>query len=170
MAIVGYMGSGKSTVGEIVAGALSWEFQDLDRAVAQRVNLSISEIFDLLGEPHFRELERRELLDALDGPTKRVVACGGGVIVDPRNRARLMEVPTVFLWEDADVLYRRTRGPGRPLRGANYEDFARRYAERLPYYLEVASLHIEPEGRPPLRIADEILEWLRDSLGASWEP
>jgi shikimate kinase len=170
LAIVGYMGSGKSTVGEIVAGALRWEFQDLDRAVAQRVNLSVPEIFDLLGEPHFRELERRELLDALGGSTKRVVACGGGVVVDPRNRARLMEVPTVFLWEDADVLYRRTRGPGRPLRGANYEDFARRYAERLPYYLEVASLQIEPEGRPPLRIADEILQWLRDSLGEPWEP
>ncbi len=170
MAIIGYMGSGKSTVGEIVAEALGWEFLDLDRAVAERANLSIPEIFDFLGEPHFRELERRELLDALDGPTKRVVACGGGVVVDPRNRAPLMEVPTVFLWEDADVLYRRTRGPGRPLRGSNYEDFARRYAERLPYYLEVASLQIEPEGRSPLRIADEILEWLRGFPGESWEP
>ncbi len=170
MTIVGYMGSGKSTIGDLVAGALGWEFVDLDRAVAERANLSIPEIFDLLGEPHFRELERRELLDALDGPARRVVACGGGVVVDPRNRTRLMEVPTVFLWEDADVLYRRTRGPGRPLRGANYEDFARRYAERLPYYLEVASLQIEPEGRPSLRIADEILEWLGGSPEEPWEP
>ena len=154
------MGSGKSTVGRIVAKDLGWKFVDLDRTVAERANLSIPEIFDLLGEPHFRDLERQELLDALDGPEDRVIACGGGVVIDPRNRARLMEVPTVFLWEDADVLYRRTRGSGRPLRGANFEDFARRYAERLPYYLEVASLQIEPEGRPPRRIADEIIEWL----------
>ncbi len=169
LAIVGYMGSGKSTVGAIVAGDLGWDFLDLDYAVAKRANLSIPEIFDVLGEPYFRELERRELLDALDGPTDRVVSCGGGVVVDPRNRARLIEVPTVFLWEDADVLYRRTRGPGRPLRGANYEDFSRRYAERLPYYLEVASLQIEPEGRPPLRVADEILEWLHNSPREPWE-
>ncbi|HZC19112.1 MAG TPA: shikimate kinase [Rubrobacteraceae bacterium] len=161
MAIVGYMGSGKSTVGRIVAGELGWVFVDLDHAVAERANLSIPEIFDLLGEPHFRDLERQELLHALDGPKEQVIACGGGVVIDPRNRPRLMEIPTVFLWEDADVLYRRTRGPGRPLRGTNFEDFARRYAERLPYYLEVAALPLEPDNRPPRRVADEIIEWLR---------
>jgi shikimate kinase len=161
LAIVGYMGSGKSTVGSIVAEELDWEFLDLDGAVAERAGLSIPEIFESSGEPHFRNLERLELLDALDGPHERVIACGGGVIIDPRNRARLLEVTTVFLWEDADVLYRRTRGPTRPLRGASFEDFARRYAERLPYYLEVAALQIEPDNRPPRRVADEILEWLR---------
>jgi shikimate kinase len=161
LAIVGYMGSGKSTVGRIVAEALGWEFVDLDHAVAERVGLSIPEIFEFAGEPYFRDLERRELLDALDGPEERVVSCGGGIVIDPRNRVRLMEVPTVFLWEDADVLYRRTRGPGRPLRGTNFEDFVRRYSERLPYYLEVASLQVEPDNRPPRRVADEIVEWLR---------
>ncbi len=161
MAIIGYMGSGKSTVGRVVAGSLGWEFVDLDRAVAERAGVSVPEIFDLLGEPHFRDLERQELLAVLDGPTNRVVSCGGGIIEDSRNRALLSEVPTVFLWEDTGVLYRRTRGPSRPLRGTSFEDFSRRYAERLPYYLEVASLQIEPEGRPPLRISDEIIEWLR---------
>lgn len=161
MAIVGYMGSGKSTVGSIVAEELHWEFLDLDVAVAQRAGLSIPEIFESSGEPHFRNLERLELLDALDGPHEWVIACGGGVIIDPRNRARLLEATTVFLWEDVEVLYRRTRGPTRPLRGASFEDFSRRYAERLPYYLEVAALQIEPDNRPPRRVADEILEWLR---------
>ena len=161
LAIVGYMGSGKSTVGRIVAEEMGWEFVDLDEAVAERAGLSIPEIFESSGEPYFRNLERMELLETLDGPAERVVACGGGVIIDPRNRARLMEVPTVFLWEDTDVLYRRTRGPGRPLRGTNFEDFARRYAERLPYYLEVASLQIEPDNRSPRRVAEEIIEWLR---------
>ena len=161
MAIVGYMGSGKSTVGHIVAESLRWKFVDLDEAVAERAGLPIPDIFESSGEPHFRNLERRELLGALGGPRESVVACGGGVIIDPRNRARLVEVPTVFLWEDTDVLYRRTRGSGRPLRGTNFEDFARRYAERLPYYLEVAALQIEPGNRPPRRVADEILEWFR---------
>ena len=160
---MGYMGSGKSTVGRIVAEDLSWDFVDLDAVVAEHAGLSIPEIFESSGEPHFRNLERLALLDALDGFSERVVACGGGVVINSRNRARLLEVPTVFLWEDADVLYRRTRGPGRPLRGASFEDFARRYAERLPYYLEVAALQLEPDNRPPRRIADEIIEWLRSA-------
>jgi shikimate kinase len=160
LAIVGYMGSGKSTVGRIVAKTLGWEFIDLDRKIEEQVGLSISELFESPGEPFFRDLERRELLEALDGLAERVVSCGGGVVIEPRNRARLMEVATVFLWEDSDVLYRRTRGPGRPLRGANFEDFARRYAERLPYYLEVASLQIEPDNRSPRQIASEITEWV----------
>lgn len=160
---MGYMGSGKSTVGRIVAEDLSWDFVDLDAAVAEHAGLSIPEIFESSGEPHFRNLERLALLDALDGFSERVVACGGGVVINSRNRTRLLEVPTVFLWEDADVLYRRTRGSGRPLRGASFEDFARRYAERLPYYLEVAALQLEPDNRPPRRIADEIIEWLRSA-------
>jgi shikimate kinase len=162
LAIVGYMGSGKSTVGRLAADSLRWRFIDLDEAVAERAGLSIPEIFESRGEPHFRNLERRELMHALDGPRESVVACGGGVVIDPRNRARLLEVPTVFLWEDTDVLYRRTRGPGRPLRGASFEDFARRYAERLPYYLEVAVLQVEPGNRPLHRVADEILEWFHE--------
>jgi shikimate kinase len=161
LAIVGYMGSGKSTVGHIVAESLRWRFVDLDEAVAERAELPIPGIFESSGEPHFRNLERGELLNALGGPRESVVACGGGVIINPRNRARLVEVPTVFLWEDTDVLYRRTRGSGRPLKGTNFEDFARRYAERLPYYLEVATLQVEPGNRPARRVADEILEWFR---------
>jgi shikimate kinase len=160
---VGYMGSGKSTVGRIVAEDLSWDFVDLDAVVAERAGLSIPEIFESSGEPHFRNLERLALLDALDGFSERVVACGGGVVINSRNRAMLLEVPTVFLWEDADVLYKRTRGPVRPLRGASFEDFARRYAERLPYYLDVAALQLQPDNRPPRRIADEIIEWLRSA-------
>ncbi len=161
IAIVGYMGSGKSTIGRAAAQELGWEFLDLDEAVASTAGLSIPEIFEAHGEPRFRELEHRALMDALGGTPERVVACGGGVVVDPRNRTRLTEVPTVFLWEDTEVMYRRTRGPGRPLRGTSYEDFARRCAERLPYYLDVASLHVEPHERPPRRVADEIVAWLR---------
>lgn len=160
LALVGYMGSGKTTVGRALAGDLGWELVDLDAAIAGRAGLSIPEIFAASGEPHFRELERRELAHAIGGPRERVISCGGGVVIDARNRALLQTVPTVFLREDTDVLYRRTRGPGRPLKGTSFEDFSHRYAERLPYYEEVASLCVEPGGRPPRRVADEIVEWL----------
>lgn len=160
LAIVGYMGSGKSSVGRIVASSLGWDFVDLDRLVEQETERTIPEIFSESGEQHFRDLEHRILMTALDGPADRVVACGGGVVVRPENRARLAQVPTVFLEEDVKVLYERTRAADRPLRGAGYEDFERRYWERLPFYREVADLELPVKGRTKRRVAEEVLLWL----------
>ncbi|TCJ17268.1 shikimate kinase [Rubrobacter taiwanensis] len=160
LAIVGYMGSGKSTVGRIVARQVGWEFVDLDEVVAERAGLSITEIFDSLGERAFRRLESEALGKMLGG--ERVVACGGGVVEEPRNRSLLSQVNTVFLWEDTEILWRRTRGTDRPLRGEDYEEFSRRYSERLPYYLEVAALQVEVYERPPEDVAREIVAWLRE--------
>ncbi len=157
VAIVGYMGSGKSTLGRLLARALERELVDLDRAVVERAGKEIPEIFAQCGEETFRDMEHGALLEALDGLPSRVVACGGGVVVRPENRALLRDVTTVFLGEDTEVLYRRTRGPDRPLRAASREEFEARYAERLPLYREVADIEIEVGGRPPSRVAEEVL-------------
>ena len=160
VAIVGYMGSGKTTVGRALARALRRKFVDLDRAIARRAGCGIPEIFAENGEDHFRDLEHQTLLDALEGHPRSVVACGGGVVVRPDNRALLREAATVFLREDTQILYNRTRGTGRPLRAASPEDFERRYAERLPLYREVADLVIEVGGRPPAAVAEEVIRCL----------
>lgn len=161
MALVGYMGSGKTSVGRILARNLGWEFVDLDWSIEREAALGIPEIFAQFGEPHFRELEHRLLLNALDDTAERVVACGGGVVVRPDNRERLGEVCTVFLEEDLETLYERTRRPGRPLRGGGYAEFEERYTERLPYYREVAGIEVAVRNRPRWQVAEEISAWLK---------
>jgi shikimate kinase len=161
VAIVGYMGSGKTTLGRLLAHATGREFVDLDRAISRNAGKGIPEIFAEHGEDHFRNLEHEALRAALDGKTPCVVACGGGIVIRPENRALLRGVTTVFLREDTSVLYRRTRGPGRPLRGASKEEFEARYAERLPHYREVADIEVEVDGRPPSRVMEEVLGCLK---------
>jgi shikimate kinase len=156
VAIVGYMGSGKTTLGRLLARALGQEFVDLDRAISKTAGKGIPEIFAEHGEETFRDLEHEALIEALSG-TPCIVACGGGVVVCPDNMALLRDVTTVFLGEDMDVLYGRTRGPGRPLRAASREEFEARYAERLPLYREVADLEVEVDGRPPSLVAEDVL-------------
>lgn len=157
---MGYMGSGKSTVGRILARSLGWRLMDLDRDVRRREGRSIPEIFSQSGEAHFREVEHEALADALGGETERVVACGGGVVVDPRNRELLRRADTVFLHEDIEALYERTRGKGRPLASGGFEEFERRYEERLPFYREVAGLRIHVGNRPARKVVREIERWL----------
>ena len=160
IAIVGYMGSGKGTVGRTLARSLGWDFVDLDHEISRSANLTIPEIFERVGEERFRDLEHEALIDALDGPPERVVACGGGIVERPENRERLSRVPTVFLREDLGVLFARTRDARRPLRGAGREEFERRYERRLPHYERVADLEVEVRGRPPRAVAKEIELWI----------
>jgi shikimate kinase len=160
VAIVGYMGSGKSTLGRLLAGATGLEFVDLDRTITKRAGMEIPEIFAEHGEERFRDLEQEALRGALEGGSPCIVACGGGVVTRRENRALLQGVTVVFLREDVEVLYGRTRGPGRPLRAASREEFESRYAERLPLYREVADLEVEVDGRSPSLVVEEVLECL----------
>jgi shikimate kinase len=160
VAIVGYMGSGKTTVGRLVARRTGRDFVDLDAEVSRSANRTIPEIFAEHGEDRFRDLEQQALLAALDRPDEVVISCGGGAILREKNRDALSRIPTVFLSEDVDALYARTRGPGRPLRGGTREDFARRYAERLPLYREVADVEVRADGRGPTEVVEEVARWL----------
>ena len=160
MAIVGYMGSGKTTVGRLLARRTGRDFVDLDAEVSRRAGRSIPEIFAAWGEDRFRDLERDALRSALDRPDPAVISCGGGVVLRPENRAALHATPTVFLTESVDVLYSRTRGPDRPLKGGSREDFTRRHDERLPLYREVADVEVPAAGRAAGAVAEEVERWL----------
>lgn len=160
MALIGYMGSGKTTVGRLLARRTGRDFVDLDHEISRDAGRTIPGLFAEGGEDRFRDLEHAALLSALDRPGPAVISCGGGVITRPENRAALSQTPTVFLTEDVDALFARTRDADRPLRGGSREEFSRRYAERLPLYREVADVEVRADGRGAAAVAEEVARWL----------
>ncbi len=82
--LVGFMGTGKTSVGKRVAERLNLEFVDMDDVIVERAGKSIPDIFADDGEPHFRSLERQVVVD-LSGERGRVIATGGGVVTNPDN-------------------------------------------------------------------------------------
>jgi shikimate kinase len=160
VAIVGYMGSGKTTVGRLLARRTGRDFVDLDHEISRHAGRTIPEIFAEGGENCFRDLEHAALVSALDRTDPAVISCGGGAVTRSDNRAALLRTPTVFLTEDVDALFARTRGADRPLRGGSREHFSRRYAERLPLYREVADVEVRADGRGAAAVAEEVARWL----------
>lgn len=144
--LVGMMGAGKTTVGKKLAKATGRRFIDLDRAIEQTTGVSVATIFEIEGEAGFRQRESQVLLEIAmsDG---RVIATGGGVVLDPRNRACLAAAGLViYLHAPPELLYERTRhDKTRPL--LQVEDPLRRIRQlverRDPLYREVADLVIE---------------------------
>ena len=161
MAIVGYMGSGKTTVGRLLARRTGRDFVDLDYEISRAAGRTIPEIFAEGGEDRFRNLEHATLILALDRLEPAVISCGGGAVTRAENRAALLQTPTVFLSEDVNALFARTRGAGRPLRGGSREDFSQRYTRRLPLYREVADVEVRADGRGAAAVAEEVARWLQ---------
>lgn len=109
LVLTGFMGTGKSTVGREVARRLARPFVDMDAEIAARAGKSIPEIFAEDGEPTFRALEA-ELCAELSARRGLVIATGGGALVDPENRARMLAAGTVVcLTGDLEALLERTR-------------------------------------------------------------
>ena len=161
--LVGFMASGKSKVGQELARRLNWDFVDLDTRIESRERQPFPKFFGNVGESGFRLAETNALGDLLtESPThNRVIALGGGTFVQERNRELLCRWPSVFLEAPASELWQRslTDGIERPLRG-DLEQFARLYAERLPFYRQ-ASLVVETTGKPLTAICIEIEEALQ---------
>jgi shikimate kinase len=114
--ITGFMASGKSTVGPLLAAQLAYEFIDLDARIEAAEGKSIPEIFRVRGEQTFRSVERREL-GIVSGKNRIVAATGGGAVTDPGSLAIMRGSGImVYLEVPLDVLLRRLRGmKGRPM-------------------------------------------------------
>lgn len=169
IALVGLMGVGKSSVGRRLATALALPFRDADTEVETAAGRSISEIFETLGEPAFRDGERRVIARLLEGPP-HVLATGGGAFVNPETRALIKQKAiSVWLKADIDLLARRvSRKDTRPLlRGKDPRQVLSELAEvRYPAYAE-ADLMVETGDTPHSAAVEAILAALRGHLSES---
>ena len=106
--LIGFMGSGKNTVGQELARRLSWDLLDLDARIESRESQSIPEIFNQKGEPYFRAAETAALRDLLASLTRdTVIALGGGAFAQEPNRTLLRPWPSVFLDAPIEELWQR---------------------------------------------------------------
>jgi 3-dehydroquinate synthetase/shikimate kinase len=137
LALVGFMGAGKSTFGREVAARLGRVFVDVDRTIEERSEASIPELFATLGEAEFRRAEAAAVRDLLARGEPSVLALGGGAVTHPETRALLQGARTVLIEVDVEMAWARVRGTNRPL-ARDEAQFRRLYDERQPFYREVA--------------------------------
>lgn len=165
IALVGYRGTGKTTVGRIVADRLDRRFHDADSVLEQRLGRPVRSIFQEFGEPVFRDWEELVLAE-LTADVGSVVATGGGVVVREANRQRLKEFGLViWLSADRETLAERLRSePGAiegrpPLTSAGtLEEIAQVMAVRFPLYREIATAVVETDRRTPMEVAEAVLK------------
>jgi shikimate kinase len=157
IALVGFMCSGKTTVGRILASRLGYAFIDTDAEVERRAGTPVDAIFRERGEAGFRDLEAG-VIASLAGRARIVIAAGGGAPVQERNRAFLSrDARTFSLIVSLAAARRRAHGAAlRPLLAQDDETVRRLYEERLSLYAQVGT-PVETEGRTPREVTEEII-------------
>ena len=171
VSLIGYRGTGKTTVAQGVAIALGWEWIDADVEIELRAGKSINSIFEEDGEPAFRDLEST-MVDKLCRRSDVVIAFGGGVVLREENRQRIRAAgPVVWLTATAETLAKRiaedvttaSRRPNLTQKGGIIEITAM-LDKRTPLYRECASQVVDTEGKTPAEVADEIIKSLDGRL------
>ena len=159
MALAGYMGAGKSTVGPRLAAELGRPFVDSDAVIEEDAGMAIPEIFSRKGELWFRRVEERVIRDSLAGPPG-VLALGGGALGRERTRATLGRLAQViWLKLDPEVAWERVAASDRPLAG-DRERFLRRGAAREPSYRACADATVDAALTP-----EEVVAQIVAALG-----
>ncbi len=167
--LVGMPGSGKSTLGRLLAKRLEKQFYDTDAEIERRLGVTIPVIFELEGEPGFRERESTIICEFV-AYANVILATGGGAILLPPNRTALKQNGTVlYLHATPDTLWERTRrSKHRPLLQAA-DPQARLnelYTFRDPVYREVADFVVESDSEQVIKLAQRLEQQLRSASRA----
>jgi shikimate kinase len=156
--LAGFMGSGKSTIGQLLARQTGRRFVDLDARIEESSGISIRDFFERYGEARFREFEQQTLLNILGEISEKgqpvILALGGGTFAQPANQAALREQGAAVVWLDCplDVLIARCATiTNRPL-FRDEASFRGLFLERLPSY-QAADYRVESSGDPRAVIA-----------------
>lgn len=164
--LVGFMGSGKSTVGPLLAKRLGWRFRDFDATIEEEEGLSVAEIFRTRGEPWFRNAELRIAHDLL-GRDRVVLGSGGGWGASAERLSRLPEgTVTVWLRVSAEEAVRRAAAAPdvRPLlRAADPLETARGLLHERAAEYAAADVGVDTDARTPEDVVEEILERIEHS-------
>jgi shikimate kinase len=165
--LVGMMGAGKSTIGRRLSARLHLPFLDADTEIEAAAGMSIPDIFETHGEPHFRDGEARVIARLLDGGPA-VIATGGGAFMREETRSRIRDkAVSIWLRADADIIMKRVkRRADRPLLQTvdPAATVGRLIEEREPVYRQ-ADLTIWSRDVPHEKIVDECLDALHGWLG-----
>jgi shikimate kinase len=164
LVLVGFMGSGKSSVGREIARRWGFRFIDTDAAIRQKYGKSIPDIFASFGEPFFRDEENQTLHD-LQKTDQAVIATGGGIVLQPRNHPLLRALGVVvWLTASEEVIWERvSRNQNRPLlRTQNPRStISHLMATRYPLYDSLANITVETSGLTHQEVADRAVAAIR---------
>ncbi|HSE15071.1 MAG TPA: shikimate kinase [Candidatus Deferrimicrobium sp.] len=165
--LIGFMGSGKSSVGRELARRFGAPLVDVDERIESAAGSPIRDLFAREGEPAFREREKAALREALS-VKGCVIATGGGAFSDEENRALLRSyAPVVYLEAAVETLLARLAGDlGRPLlRGGDREEVVRELlSRRIPGY-RTADLTVRTDGRTVEEVAGQVADWIDRAEG-----
>jgi shikimate kinase len=161
IAVIGFMGAGKTTVGRMIAERLGYAFVDMDEEIERAAGLSVNRIFEMYGEAAFRERET-VLTAKLAGGDRQVVSCGGGWALNPDNVAWMEgSSKLVYLRASPDTILRRTSGDSsRPLLNVSNrgDRVVSLLGARAPVYMGVADLVVDTDDMTLEQVSEKILE------------
>ena len=161
--LVGFMGTGKSTLAEILAAKLGWTKIDLDHLIEKAEGRTIPQIFSSDGEPYFRKIETEALRRELEGQSGRIIATGGGAVLSEENRSVMLACSTVVaLKADMQTIISRVNNdPNRPLLRGNAEKSVPELLEKRKHAYDFAPYQIDTTDKTAEQIAEEIIRLIR---------
>ena len=163
--LIGFMGTGKTTVSKHLSGALAKKYIDMDSIIEETEGMTISEIFEKYGEEHFRNLET-QLLAKLENRTNTVISCGGGIILREENVKEMKKIGRiVLLTANADTVLKRIKNNSkRPILKDNkkIENIKDLMAKRCRQYRNAADLVVSTDGKTVSQICKDIVNGLSE--------